>query len=133
MYHPRFKGSHYDIGLKFGKILKKQNINFDRLISLDEFQQDFGKKSQTILSNVFPEVCDEIRGMTDGLNYSYEKFASWLLCMGCCYDPKGCTTFCFIHHNNVFYGRNNDLPPFLKKGSKSILSVVSQRFLGDTM
>jgi predicted choloylglycine hydrolase len=134
MYHPRFKGSHYDIGLKFGKILKKQNIDFDRLISLDEFQQDFGKKSQAILSNVFPEVCDEIRGMTDGLNYSYEKFASWLLCMGCCYEPKGCTTFCFIHHNSVFYGRNNDLPPFLKKMGKSILYELKNgcSFFGNT-
>jgi predicted choloylglycine hydrolase len=134
MYHPRFKGSHYDIGLKFGKILKKQHIDFDRLISLDEFQQDFGKKSQAILSNVFLEVCDEIRGVTDGLNYPYEKFASWLLCMGCCYEPKGCTTFCFIHINNVLYGRNNDLPPFLKKTSKSILYELKNgcSFIGNT-
>ena len=43
MYHPRFKGSHYDICLRFGKILKKQNIDFDKIISLDDFQKDFGK------------------------------------------------------------------------------------------
>lgn len=134
MYHPRFKGSHYDIGLMFGKILKKQYIDFDKIISLDDFQKDFGNKSQTVLSNVFPEVCDEIRGMTDGLKYPYEKFASWLLCMGCCYEPKGCTTFCFIHNNNVFYGRNNDLPPFLKKVSKSILYKLKNgySFIGNT-
>ena len=134
MYHPRFKGSHYDIGLKFGKILKKLNIDFNKIISLDDFQKDFGKKSQIILSKVFPEVCDEIRGMTDALNYPYETFASWLLCMGCCYDPKGCTAFCFIHNNNVFYGRNNDLPPFLKKVSKSILYKLKNgySFIGNT-
>ncbi|OGP55827.1 MAG: hypothetical protein A2Y65_01920 [Deltaproteobacteria bacterium RBG_13_52_11] len=134
MYHPRFKGSHYDIGLKFGKILKKQNIDFDKIISLDDFQKDFGNKSQKILSNVFPEVCNEIRGMTDGLNYPYEKFASWLLCMGCCYDPKGCTAFCFIHNNTVFFGRNNDLPPFLKKVSMSVLYKLKNgnSFIGNT-
>jgi predicted choloylglycine hydrolase len=137
MYHPRFKGNHYDIGLKFGRILKKKNIDFDRLIDLNRFQRDFGKKSQMILSKVFPEVCDEIHGMTDGLNYSYEEFASWLLCMGCCYDPKdhkGCTAFCFIHNNNVFYGRNNDLPPFLKKVSASILYELENgySFIGNT-
>ena len=134
MYHPRFKGSHYDIGLKFGKILKKQKIDFDKIISLDDFQKDFGKKSQTVLSNIFPEVCDEIRGMTDGLNYPYEKFASWLLCMGCCYDPKGCTAFCFINNNNVFYGRNNDLPPFLKRVSLSALYKPKNgySFIGNT-
>ena len=134
MYHPRFKGIHYDIGLKFGKILKKKNIDFDKLIDLNKFQKDFGKKSQIILSKVFPEVCDEIRGMTDGLNYSYEEFASWLLCMGCCYDLHGCTTFCFIHNNLVFYGRNNDLPPFLKNGSKSVLYELKNgySFIGNT-
>jgi predicted choloylglycine hydrolase len=101
---------------------------------LDDFQKDFGKKSQTVLSNVFPEVCDEIRGMTDGLNYPYENFASWLLCMACCYDPNGCTAFCFIHDNHVFYGRNNDLPPFLKKVSKSMLYELENghSFVGNT-
>jgi predicted choloylglycine hydrolase len=134
MYHPRFKGSHYDIGLKFGKKLKKYNTDFDEIINLDDFQKDFGKKSQTVLSNIFPEVCDEICGITDGLNYPYEKFASWLLCMGCCYDPKGCTVFCFKHNNNIFYGRNNDLPPFLKKVSKSVVYEIKNgySFIGNT-
>jgi predicted choloylglycine hydrolase len=134
MYHPRFKGSHYDIGVKFGKILKKKNIDFDKLISLDDFQKDFGNKSQKILSNVFPEVSDEIRGVTDGLNYPYEKFATWLLCMGCCYEPKGCTVFCFIHNNKILYGRNNDLPIFLKKTSTSIVYELKNgySFIGNT-
>lgn len=134
VYHPRFRGNHYEIGLKFGKILKRKNINFDKLIDLNKFQTDFGKKSQKILSKVFPEVCEEIRGMTDGLNCSYEEFASWLLCMGCCYDPKGCTTFRFLHNNNIFYGRNNDLPPFLKKTSASVLYELENgySFIGNT-
>jgi predicted choloylglycine hydrolase len=137
MYHPRFKGSHYEIGLKFGTTLKKKKIDFDKLIDLSKFQKDFGKKSQIILSKVFPEVCDEIRGMTDGLNYAYEEFASWLLCMGCCYDPKdpkGCTGFCFIHNKHVFYGRNNDLPPFLKKASASVSYELKNgySFIGNT-
>ena len=134
MYHPRFKGNHYEIGLKFGSNLKKHNIDFDEIINLDEFQQGFGRKSQTVLSNFFPEVCEEIRGMTDGLNYPYDKFASWLLCHGCCYDPKGCTAFCFAHNNKVFYGRNNDLPPFLKKVSISALYDLKNgySFIGNT-
>jgi predicted choloylglycine hydrolase len=134
MLHPRFKGSHYDIGLKLGKLLKRQNVDFDQIIKLDEFQRAHGRKSQAILANVYPQVCDEIHGVTDGLNYSYEKFASWLLCMGCCYEPKGCTTFCFNHNNTIFYGRNNDLPPFLKKTSKSILYEPEEgySFIGNT-
>jgi predicted choloylglycine hydrolase len=134
VFHHRFKGNHYGIGLKFGKMLKKKNMDFDQIIELDDFKQKHGRKSQIILANVYPQVCDEIHGITDGLGYSYEKFASWLLCMGCCYEPKGCTTFCFNHNNTTFYGRNNDLPPFLKKTSKSILYKPEKgyAFIGNT-
>ncbi|HPJ66475.1 MAG TPA: C45 family autoproteolytic acyltransferase/hydrolase [Desulfobacteraceae bacterium] len=134
MYHPRLKGGHYEIGLHFGKMLKKQHVDFYKLIDLNRFQKDFGAKSQKILSEVFPEVCDEIRGITDGLNFSYEEFASWLLCMGCCHDLHGCTTFCFTKNGNVIYGRNNDLPPFLKKASKSVLYKLDSgySFIGNT-
>ena len=134
MYHPRLRGSHYDNGLKLGKILKNRNVDFNEINRLDDFQTDFGKKSQIILSRVFPEACEEIRGLTDGLDCPYEKLASWLLCLGCCYDPIGCTAFCFIHNHDVFYGRNNDLPPFLRKGSKSILYKLKDGypFIGNT-
>jgi predicted choloylglycine hydrolase len=134
MYHPRFSGNHYDNGLRCGKLLKKKNIDFDEIIRLDAFQKDFGKNSLAVLLDVFPEICDEIRGMAEGLNYAYEQFASWLLCMGCCYDPNGCTVFCFIHNGKVIYGRNNDLPPFLKKVSKSILYQLKNgySFIGNT-
>ena len=119
MYHPRFKGGHYAIGLKFGRMLKKQGVDIDRLIQLNDFQREHGRRSYRILSEIFPEVCDEIRGITDGLDYPHEKFAAWLLCMGCCYDPRGCTTFCFAYNGRVLMGRNNDLPPFLRKDSMS--------------
>lgn len=134
MYHPRFNGSHYSIGLKFGSRLNKYGIDFDKIIELDKFQRDFGRKSQAILAEIFPEVCDEIRGLTDGLKYPYEKFASWLMCMGCCYEPRGCTAFSFIHDNKIYYGRNNDLPPFLKKESKSAVYALKDNysFIGTT-
>ena len=132
MYHPRFKGTHYEAGLKFGTILKKQNVNFDELIVLNDFHENFGLKSQIILAEIFPEVYDEIRGIADGLNYCRERFASWLLCMACCL--KGCTAFCFRHEGNIIYGRNNDLPPELKKLSQSAFYKLdgSFSFIGNT-
>jgi predicted choloylglycine hydrolase len=134
MYHPRFKGKHYDIGLKFGGILKKQNVDFKQIIHLTEFQEDFGRKSQVILAEVFPEICDEIRGVTEGLNFPYEKFASWLLCMGCCLHDLGCTAFCYENKGDIIYGRNNDLPPELKKVSQSVFYQLerSYSFVGNT-
>ena len=34
-------------------------------------------------------------------------------------EIRGCTAFAYSKNNNIIYGRNNDLPPYLKKGSKS--------------
>jgi predicted choloylglycine hydrolase len=34
-------------------------------------------------------------------------------------EVKGCTAFSFQYGNKIYYARNNDLPPFLMKVSKS--------------
>lgn len=127
MYHPRFKGRHYEMGLKFGNILKKAGIEFP--IRLDKFQLNFGRKSSRLLKTYFPEAAEEIRGVTDVIGYDNDVFSAWLMCMGCCMynledqnniEVRGCTAFSFECNNQIYYCRNNDLPPFLKKGSKSI-------------
>jgi predicted choloylglycine hydrolase len=125
MYHPRFKGSHYSMGLKMGNILRKCNARFP--IKLDPFQTEFGKESGLLLKKFFPEAAAEIKGITDTIDYDNELFTSWMMCMGCCLDIecnnsveiRGCTAFSFERNGLAYYGRNNDLPPFLKNVSKS--------------
>jgi predicted choloylglycine hydrolase len=126
MYHPRFKGKHYVMGQKMGNIFKKNNANFP--IKLDKFQIEFGKESGKLLKQYFPEAVAEIKGITDVIGYDKELFTSWMMCMGCCLDidngdcveVRGCTAFSFVNNKEVYYGRDNDLPPFLKKISKSV-------------
>jgi predicted choloylglycine hydrolase len=126
MYHPRFKGNHYLMGHKMGTIFKKFNVKFP--IKLDSFQTEFGLESGKLLKHFYPEAAEEIKGITEVIEYDNKLFTSWMMCMGCCLDiddencveVRGCTAFSFVHEGNVFYGRNNDLPPFLKKPSKSI-------------
>ena len=134
MYHLRFKGNHYDIGVKRGKIFKKCNIMFP--LNLDDFQMKHGILSEKILRKYFKEVCDEIKGITDTLEIDYYKFASWLLCMGCCMynlennfpiEVRGCTVFAINYNNHIYYGRNNDLPPYLKSGSKSEIYKITNK------
>lgn len=127
MYHPRFKGTHYLMGQKMGSIFKEAGAKFQ--INLDGFQKDFGRESAAILNKYFPEAVQEIKGITDVTGIDNELFMSWMICMGCCLDisegesveVRGCTAFSFTHNGSVFFGRNNDLPPFLKNVSKSIL------------
>lgn len=126
MYHLRLKGNHYQMGVKRGTVFKKGRLLFP--LHLDDFQLDHGKQSETVLRNFFPEVCEEIRGVSDTIGINYMDFVSWMLCMGCCMynlednipvEIRGCTAFAFAKEGNVIYGRNNDLPPFLRDGSKS--------------
>lgn len=126
MYHLRLKGNHYEMGVKRGKIFNKCGITFP--LNLDGFQRRFGYESEKQLYKFFPEVCEEIRGVTDTINADYQEFTAWLLCMGCCMynlesnipvEIRGCTAFAFTGDKRVIYGRNNDLPPYLRKGSKS--------------
>lgn len=126
MYHLRLKGSHYEMGVKRGHIFLRNKIIFP--LSLDKFQLEHGIKSEKILHHIFPEICDEIKGVTDTIKVDYLKFVSWLLAMGCCMynlednhplEIRGCSAFALKYQNQIYYGRNNDLPPYLKKGSKS--------------
>ena len=126
MYHLRLKGDHYQMGVKRGKIFQKCKISFP--LHLDEFQLEHGKQSEKILKSYFPEVCAEIKGVSDTIGADYDTFVSWMLCMGCCMynlednipvEIRGCTAFAYSKGGQVIYGRNNDLPPYLRNGSKS--------------
>ena len=126
MYHLRLKGDHYEMGVKRGKILNRGQISFP--LQLDEFQLEHGKQSEAVLRKFFPEVCEEIRGVSDSINEDYLHFVSWMLCMGCCMynlennipiEVRGCTAFAYAGGGRMIYGRNNDLPPYLRDGSKS--------------
>lgn len=116
MYHLRLKGEHYQMGVKRGTIFQKSNISFP--LHLDTFQLNHGKESEKILREFFPEVCEEIRGVSEIIGADYLSFISWMLCMGCCMynlennipvEIRGCTAFAYSKNDNIIYGRNNDL------------------------
>lgn len=128
MYHLRLKGNHYEMGLKRGRIFQRSGITFP--LHLDAFQLEHGRRSEGILRGIFPEVCEEVRGVSDAVGADYHSFMAWMLCMGCCMynleenipvEVRGCTAFAWSMDHQVIYGRNNDLPPYLKKGCKSEL------------
>jgi predicted choloylglycine hydrolase len=121
MYHPRLKGSHYDMGFHYGQIFFEKGVSFDETIILTEEQEQFGRESLTVCEKTVPNLCDEIRGLADGLHLSYDKFACWLLTMYGFGDVHGCTCFCFHNKGKTFLGRNSDMFPELKETSESIL------------
>lgn len=126
MYHPRFKGNPYEIGLKYGNLLKKNKIQLFGLSELDDFQLNYGKQSEQILKRFFPEACEEMRGISEGLGVSYENLSAWLMCISVCFKVPdsvihGCSMLALKKNNAVVLGRNNDLPPIFRKISNSAL------------
>jgi len=127
MNYLRLTGPHYEMGVTLGSVFKANGVKFS--LSLDDFQSTFGKKSQALLRGIFPEAVEEIKGLTDQVKIDTELFTSWMMCMGCCLynmdreslvETRGCTAFAFRNNGKCYYGRNNDLPPYLENGCKSI-------------
>lgn len=138
MYHLRLKGGHYEMGVKRGKVFKRCQISFP--LRLDDFQLEQGRRSEKLLRKFFPEVCEEVKGVSDTIGADYLHFVSWMLCMGCCMynlednipvEVRGCTAFAYSKGGRMIYGRNNDLPPYLRDSSKSEIYVPQNgnRFL----
>lgn len=134
-------GPHYQMGEKRGRNFKRAHITFP--LHLDGFQLEHGRKSEKILRDLFPEVCREIEGVCDIVGVEYMPFVAWMLCMGCCMynlrenipvEVRGCTAFSVARGDRTFYGRNNDLPQYLRDGCKSELYVPQggNRFLLNT-
>ena len=121
MYHPRFKGDHYQIGLKYGQLLNRNNIKLFGLNELDSFQLNYGVQSEKIVREYFPEVCAEIEGIAEGLKIPYKNFSAWLMCISVCLEVQGCTMMAAMKDGQVVFGRNNDLPPVFQKISGSAL------------
>ena len=111
MYHLRLKGDYYQMGVKRGNIFQKAHISFP--LQLDDFQLEHGKRSEEILRKFFPEICEEVRGVSDTIGTDYLHFISWMLCMGCCMynlennipvEVRGCTAFAYSSNGRTIYG-----------------------------
>ena len=133
MKHLTLTGEHYQMGACRGEVFRRDKVSFP--LHLDDFQLAHGRESEKLLQNFYPEVCEEIRGVCDAMGLAYLPFASWLLCMGCCMyhleanipvEIRGCTAFACQTDGRMIYGRNNDLPPFLRDGCRSEIYVPAE-------
>ncbi|PIE78040.1 MAG: acyl-CoA--6-aminopenicillanic acid acyl-transferase [Candidatus Delongbacteria bacterium] len=133
MDHIKLVGKHYEVGQKLGHFLKEKKSEFP--IKLNKNQLRHGVASLKILEDIFPEAFEEIKGLTEEIKFNHELFGSWIMCMGCCLtmrenhnvEIRGCTALGFIDKNKIYYGRDNDLPPYLKKMSKSIIYEIPKK------
>ena len=122
MYHPRLKGTHYEMGQHYASIIYKNGFRISQLPKLTGKAIDFGKKSEIIVKKFYPEILEEVKGFADGCKGSYDFLVSFLLNIGI--DEFGapkCSVFAVNNGSNVIFGRNHDFYPEFKKTTESVL------------
>ena len=134
MYHPRFTGTHYDMGYKYGRLMKKHNAHISEMDRLTGDKKEFGGKCIALCREVYPEVIEEMQGLADGLELSFSDFAGWIFCIYCYEYQHGCTCFAFKDDRNIIFGRNSDFFTEIRNVCESALYSPDRgnRFIGNS-
>ncbi len=110
MYHGRFKRSHYEAGLNWGKSLYERGkiISHNPTFKVTEKRKKFARCCLPIYQQYYPEILEEIKGVAEGQNSSYEEFYTFLLSMYCFEFDNHCTCIALKDKENIILGRNSD-------------------------
>ena len=123
MYHARFKGTHYEIGLKWGTQLFKygkfllNNVPF----SISQERDSFAKQCRPFYEKWYPEVLEEIKGIAEGQKAEVDKLEAVLFSMYCIMPENKCSCFAFRDGKHIVLARNSD---FLTETEKLNMNCI---------
>lgn len=136
MYHARFKGSHYEAGYKYGKLLKEHGniIKKCPTFEITEELKAFAQKCLPVYRKYYPEIVQEIQGMAEGQNSPLENIINILFPMYCFKPQNHCTAFALSDGKNIFLGKNSDFLVSIEKLYQNCLYNLnnSYAFNGNT-
>ena len=134
MYHSRWKGSHYEAGLRYGNILHKKGVNPVDNIPINDERKEFAAKCLPIYEKFYPEIVEEIKGMADGLQIDYVHIADFLSTMYCFVFDNKCSCFAFSYKGKTIFGKNSDFIVSMEKFCDSAYYKLNNAysFIGNT-
>lgn len=117
MYHVKFKGTHYEAGYKWGALLEKNGIKLNHCATyeVDNTRLKFGKECRELFEKYYPEIIEEVKGIADGNNTSFEYLCGMLFSMYCFGFDNKCTCFAINNKDQILFGRNSDFLVSLEK------------------
>ena len=117
MYHGRFKGTHYEAGYKWGALLNKKGkkLDFCPTYEVGENRIAFAKECIEIFKTYYPEIIEEVKGIADGNEISFEYLCGMLFSMYCFEFDNKCTCFAISNEDEILFGRNSDFLVSLEK------------------
>lgn len=134
MYYSRWKGSHYDAGVRYGTTLYKNKINPINNISISAEQKEYSEKCIPIYQKVYPEILEEIKGMANGLRIDYKDIASFIFSMYCYVFDNKCSCFAFCSDEKILLAKNSDFATNIEKLCDSSYYKLNNAysFIGNT-
>ena len=105
MFHPRVRGTYYEMGHSYGAILYKHGF---RVKGQRTEILEFGRKCEKEVKRVFPEILEEIQGFADACHASYEDLAYFILNIGASKNEPMCSVFAAHNGSDIVFGRNYD-------------------------
>lgn len=137
MYHTKFRGTHYDIGCRYGSALRDSgkfildNIPFP----IGEEQFSFAAACRPCYDEYFPEILPEIQGLSDGQRCPARNLEAVLFCMYGMIPSCRCSHFAVRNGQHILFGRNSDFLTCIEKLYMNCiyrLPAPSYSFTGNT-
>lgn len=109
VFNVTLRGTHYEIGKQYGRLLKRQGIQFPRL---EDAAIQFATRVEQKIEPIVPELIDEIQGIADGSRLDYEIVRTYALTLG---RSPNCTVFAitsqYTSDRSTIFARNYDATP----------------------
>ncbi|MBN1330131.1 MAG: hypothetical protein JXA54_11715 [Candidatus Heimdallarchaeota archaeon] len=97
------KGSYYDMGYEYGKMLAK--INF-HLPPVTKKCMELGLKCKEYVGSIFPEYLEELQGIATAASLNYDSLCAFSLVVQ---EATNCSIFAVTDGSQTFMGRNYDM------------------------
>ncbi|MGM0339021.1 C45 family autoproteolytic acyltransferase/hydolase [Enterococcus sp. AZ007] len=117
MYHARFKGTHYEIGRKWGELLRKNNkYLLDNIpFEITKEMEAFSKECLPYYKDFFPGVIEEINGIAKGQLIDPNLLYAILFSMYGLVRATNCSSFIVKNERTYLLGRNSDFLTAIEK------------------
>jgi len=123
MYHPKLSGTYYEMGFKYGRILKRVGYRHPKL---PDKMKKFGKECEAEVKRVFPEILEEFQGFADGCGISCDDLKAFIFSIGA-EKHNSCSIFAASLPNPIF-GRNYDFYYEYKKHAETCLTMPKNAY-----
>lgn len=107
MLHTNWTGPHYEAGKAYGKALKAQAAQLERL-RVGAERSAFAAECLPLYRQYAPALLEEMEGIAGGLGESFSFVTDFMLSMYCFLPAVHCSAFAFSREGVTVLGRNSD-------------------------